>query len=157
MKKYICILAGAALLAACEQKTETVAPAAPAEKKAVVAAPKIEVIPESKINDAYERVLAGEARGCEVGCEVGMRLDRPLRDEELGRDLAARLRVRAELAVGLAAGEPLQHFTLAPGTWWIYARAWDTSDPNSQWYWNVPSNADTILLSSRTGQRRPRY
>src|SRR6476661_682715 len=28
MKKYICILAGAALLAACEQKTETVTPAA---------------------------------------------------------------------------------------------------------------------------------
>jgi PBP1b-binding outer membrane lipoprotein LpoB len=27
MTKYICILAGAALLAACEQKTETVAPA----------------------------------------------------------------------------------------------------------------------------------
>jgi len=26
MKKYICILAGAALLAACEQKTETIAP-----------------------------------------------------------------------------------------------------------------------------------
>jgi uncharacterized lipoprotein YajG len=28
MKKYICILAGAALLAACEQKTETTQPAA---------------------------------------------------------------------------------------------------------------------------------
>jgi len=28
MKKYICILVGAALLAACEQKTETAAPAA---------------------------------------------------------------------------------------------------------------------------------
>jgi hypothetical protein len=28
MKKYICILAGAALLAACEQKTETVTPVA---------------------------------------------------------------------------------------------------------------------------------
>ncbi len=28
MKKYICILASAALLVACEQKTETVAPAA---------------------------------------------------------------------------------------------------------------------------------
>jgi PBP1b-binding outer membrane lipoprotein LpoB len=27
MKKYICILAGAALLAGCEQKTETVTPA----------------------------------------------------------------------------------------------------------------------------------
>jgi hypothetical protein len=49
------------------------------------------------------------------------------------------------------------HFTLAPGTWWIYARAWDTSDPNSQWYWNIPARSDTILLSSRNGQRRPRY
>jgi PBP1b-binding outer membrane lipoprotein LpoB len=33
MKKLICILASAALLGACEQKTETVAPAAPVEKK----------------------------------------------------------------------------------------------------------------------------
>ncbi len=33
MKKYICILASAALFAACEQKTETVAPASPAEPK----------------------------------------------------------------------------------------------------------------------------
>jgi hypothetical protein len=49
------------------------------------------------------------------------------------------------------------HFTLAPGAWWIYARAWDTSDPNSQWYWNLPADSDTILLSSRNGQRRPRY
>jgi hypothetical protein len=49
------------------------------------------------------------------------------------------------------------HFTLAPGTWWIHAQAWDTSDPNSQWYWNIPAAGDTILLSSRTGRRRPRY
>ncbi len=49
------------------------------------------------------------------------------------------------------------HFTLAPGRWWVYAQAWDTSDPNSQWYWNAPAVADTILLSSRTGRRRPRY
>jgi PBP1b-binding outer membrane lipoprotein LpoB len=35
MKKLICILASAALLGACEQKTE-VAPAAPAEKKTEV-------------------------------------------------------------------------------------------------------------------------
>jgi len=48
-------------------------------------------------------------------------------------------------------------FTLAPGRWWIYARAWDTSDPNSEWYWNVPVNGDTVLLSSRTGHQRPRY
>ena len=49
------------------------------------------------------------------------------------------------------------HFTLAPGTWWIHARAWDTSDPNSQWYWNILAAGDTILLSSRTGRQRPRY
>jgi hypothetical protein len=48
-------------------------------------------------------------------------------------------------------------FTLPPGRWWIYARAWDTSDPNAEWYWNVPVTGDTILLSSRSGQRRPKY
>jgi hypothetical protein len=49
------------------------------------------------------------------------------------------------------------HFTLRPGRWWLYAHAWDTSDPNSEWYWNVPVDGDTVLLSSRTGRRRPRY
>jgi hypothetical protein len=48
-------------------------------------------------------------------------------------------------------------FSLPPGRWWVYARAWDTSDPNAEWYWNLPVKEDTILLSSRTGQRRPRY
>jgi hypothetical protein len=42
MKKYICILAGAALLAACEQKTETVTPAA---TPAPTAAPAAETSP----------------------------------------------------------------------------------------------------------------
>jgi hypothetical protein len=49
------------------------------------------------------------------------------------------------------------HFSLAPGNWWLYATAWDTGDPNAAWYWNVPVKEDTVLLSSRTGQRRPRY
>jgi hypothetical protein len=49
------------------------------------------------------------------------------------------------------------HFTLPPGRWWIYARAWDTGDPNAEWYWNVPLESDTVLLSSRTGRRRPKY
>jgi len=34
MKKYLCILVGAALLAACEQKTETAAPATSASPEA---------------------------------------------------------------------------------------------------------------------------
>ncbi len=49
------------------------------------------------------------------------------------------------------------HLTLPAGRWWIYARAWDTSDPNAEWYWNLPVQEDTVLLSSRTGRRRPRY
>lgn len=49
------------------------------------------------------------------------------------------------------------HFSLGPGKWWLYARAWDTSDPNAEWYWNLPVDSDTLLLSSRTGRRRPRY
>jgi hypothetical protein len=49
------------------------------------------------------------------------------------------------------------HFTLRPGHWWLYARAWDTGDPNAEWYWNVPVDGDTVLLSSRTGKRRPKY
>lgn len=48
-------------------------------------------------------------------------------------------------------------FTLERGQWWIYAQAWDTSDPNSKWYWNVPADRDTVLLNSRSGKRQPRY
>jgi hypothetical protein len=49
------------------------------------------------------------------------------------------------------------HLTLAPGRWWVYARSWDATDPNAEWYWNVPVDADTLLLSSRTARRQPRY
>lgn len=46
---------------------------------------------------------------------------------------------------------------LRPGRWWIYGQSWDASDPNALWYWNVPVEGDTILLSSANGRRRPRY
>jgi hypothetical protein len=49
------------------------------------------------------------------------------------------------------------HFTLSEGPWWIYGRSWDATDPNAEWYWNLPATSDTILLSSRTGRQRPRY
>ena len=64
---------------------------------------------------------------------------------------------RREAATDTTGDTGWAHFTLAPGRWWLYARAWDTSDPNAEWYWNVPVEGDTVLLSSRTGQRRPRY
>jgi hypothetical protein len=48
--------------------------------------------------------------------------------------------------------------TLSPGRWWVYARSWDAGDPNSEWYWNVPAPAgDTLMLSSRSARRQPRY
>jgi hypothetical protein len=49
------------------------------------------------------------------------------------------------------------HLRLEPGRWWIYARSWDATDPNGEWYWNVPVTGDTVLLSSRTGRRQQRY
>jgi hypothetical protein len=49
------------------------------------------------------------------------------------------------------------HLRLEPGRWWIYARSWDATDPNAEWYWNLPLTGDTLLLSSRTGRRQPRY
>jgi hypothetical protein len=47
--------------------------------------------------------------------------------------------------------------SLPRGRWWIYAHAWNTNDPNAEWYWNIPVTSDTVLLSSRTARRRPRY
>ena len=47
--------------------------------------------------------------------------------------------------------------TLAPGPWWVYARSWDATDPNAEWYWNLPVGGDTVLLSSRNARRQPRY
>jgi hypothetical protein len=47
--------------------------------------------------------------------------------------------------------------TLRGKPWWIYARSWDATDPNSEWYWNVPVTRDTVVLDPRSGRRRPRY
>lgn len=47
--------------------------------------------------------------------------------------------------------------TLRGGPWWIYARSWDPGDPNAEWYWNVPVDADTIRLDASTAVHRPRY
>jgi len=47
--------------------------------------------------------------------------------------------------------------TVGRGAWWVYARAWDVEDPNSEWYWNVRITRDTIVLDSRNGTRLPTY
>ncbi len=48
-------------------------------------------------------------------------------------------------------------FVLRGKPWWIYARAWDAHDPNSEWYWNVEANGDTLVLDTANGRRVPAY
>jgi hypothetical protein len=126
---------------------------------------------QRRITDSLRRVTqrAGQAR---------LALDRA-RTEFLARSESLRAAVRQwedstyrgwdSIVEGLARAERREpvtdttdvtgwaHFTLAPGRWWMYAQAWDTGDPNSTWYWNVPANRDTVLLNSRSGKRQPRY
>ena len=67
-------------------------------------------------------------------------------------------RARALTAVTDTTGrDGWAHFKLAGGPWWIYARSWDATDPNAEWYWNVRVTGDTVLLSEHTGTRRPKY
>jgi hypothetical protein len=75
--------------------------------------------------------------------------------DSLTRALAARRRQDPQTDTTDARG--WASFHLGPGKWWIYGQSWDATDPNQRWYWNLPVNGDTVLLSSRTGQRRPRY
>jgi hypothetical protein len=67
-------------------------------------------------------------------------------------------RVGREPVTDTTGADGWAHLTLRPGSWWIYARSWDATDPNAEWYWNVPAPAgDTLLLSSRSARRQPRY
>ena len=42
------------------------------------------------------------------------------------------------------------------GDSWVVARAVNVRDPNSEWYWNVRLEGDTVRLSSANGRVRPR-
>jgi hypothetical protein len=66
-------------------------------------------------------------------------------------------RARREPVTDTTGADGWARLTLAPGRWWVYARSWDATDPNAEWYWNVPVDADTLILSSRTARRQPRY
>jgi hypothetical protein len=75
--------------------------------------------------------------------------------DSLTRRLAARR--RQDPRTDTTGGDGWARFQLPPGEWWIYGRSWDATDPNAEWYWNLPVTSDTILLSSRTGRQRRRY
>jgi hypothetical protein len=75
--------------------------------------------------------------------------------DSITRNLAARR--RQDPRTDTTGADGWAQFTLPPGAWWIYGRSWDATDPNAEWYWNLPVTDDTILLSSRTGRQRRRY
>ena len=132
----------------------------------------------SELTRVQQRMMDSLSKTTQRARQARTALDRA-RSEFLGRSENLRAAVRQwedstyrgwdSIVEGLARAERRQpvtdttdatgwaQFTLAPGQWWIYAQAWDTSDPNSKWYWNVPANRDTVLLNSRSGMRQPRY
>ena len=75
--------------------------------------------------------------------------------DSITRSLAARR--RQDPRTDPTGADGWAHFSLPPGDWWIYGRSWDATDPNADWYWNLPVTDDTIVLSSRTGRQRRRY
>jgi hypothetical protein len=48
---------------------------------------------------------------------------------------------------------------LPPGSkaWWIHARSFNSGDPNSEWYWNVPLDRPRIVLDTSNARLRHRY
>ena len=75
--------------------------------------------------------------------------------DSITRNLATRR--RQDPRTDTTGGDGWATFVLPPGAWWIYGRSWDATDPNAEWYWNQAVDADTLLLSSRTGRQRRRY
>ncbi len=75
--------------------------------------------------------------------------------DSITRSLAARR--RQDPRTDTTGGDGWARFRLPPGDWWIYGRSWDATDPNAEWYWNLPVLDDTLLLNSRTGRQRRRY
>ena len=75
--------------------------------------------------------------------------------DSITRGLAARR--RQDPLTDTTGADGWAHFKLPPGNWWIYGRSWDATDPNAEWYWNLPATEDTMLLSSRSGRQRRRY
>jgi hypothetical protein len=49
--------------------------------------------------------------------------------------------------------------SLPPGSrsWWVYARSFNSGDPHSEWYWNLPASGPTMILDTSTARLRPRY
>lgn len=44
-----------------------------------------------------------------------------------------------------------------PGPWWVTTTTWDSHDPFSEWYWNLPLTGDTLRLTAANARHRRRF
>jgi len=77
--------------------------------------------------------------------------------DSVAKSLADRARRKLVVDTTDADGYATLRIPASDATWWVSAGAWDVTDPNMSWYWNVKADRDTVLLDSRSGRRRPRY
>jgi hypothetical protein len=93
-----------------------------------------------------------------------LRLDMRRWEEEAFRNYAeiTRSLTSNRLALGIAdttSFEGTAGLWLPPGSraWWIHARSFNSGDPNTEWYWNLPMDREVIVLDTTNAQLRRRY
>jgi len=115
-----------------------------------------------------QRALAG-ARLDSLRREVGPRID-TLRAEVLAWERAAYRRYD-EVTAALTSNrmvpavsdttrsDGIARLYLPPGSrrWWVHARSFNSGDPHSEWYWNIPVTGSHLTLDTATARLRPRY
>lgn len=71
--------------------------------------------------------------------------------------LAERARRKPVVDTTDATGKAELRLPASENDWWVTARSWDVTDPNTSWTWSVRVDADSVELNGRNGRRRPRY
>lgn len=77
--------------------------------------------------------------------------------DSLVKALADRARRKPMVDTTDATGYAELTLPASENDWWLTARSWDVTDPNSSWTWSVRVDADSVELNGSNGRRRPRY
>jgi len=149
-------------LAALKLKLDSLPRSAPAYRDLYASFARLsERLQEAAAREAETRKALDAARGTFVNRSDSLRARvRAWEDstymgyDSIVRGITERLRRPAAADTTDATGHAT--LTLVGKPWWIYARSWDATDPNAEWYWNVPVAGDTVVLDHRSGRRRPR-
>lgn len=77
--------------------------------------------------------------------------------DSLVKALAERARRKPVVDTTDATGKAELRLPASENDWWVTARSWDVTDPNTSWTWSVRVDADSVELNGGNGRRRPRY